>query len=436
VTFTATATATTTTTTTTTPTLQTAGQTPNAQSTGTALSTINALGTASPALQRVINGLNQTLATPGGAAQVANALKSIAPEQNAAQINNSSRLSRIQVSNINQRLVELRGGATGISAKGLRISMNGKALPNSLKPLAGATGGAAGDEASNVLLGRFGAFINGNFSFGNQKTTDRQVGYNDNTKGVTTGIDYRLTDAFVMGLAFGYGNTSTDFSAQAGKLENDGYSSSIYGSYYLTERLFLDSIFTYTVDNYNSERLINYQDAIGTVNEQAKSKPTGDQQRFMLAGGYDFNFGALTMGIRTKAQYSHMQVNQYSESGISGLNLSVSQQKNQSVLTELGGQLNYAISTSFGVVQPQLNFDWNHEYMNNTRDVISRFVGDSSGTAFMINTNTPDRDYFNLRPGISAVFPNGLSSFVNYETLLGYRYGTAHSVNAGVRLEF
>ena len=156
----------------------------------------------------------------------------------------------------------------------------------------------------------------------------------------------------------------------------------------------------------------------------------------MLAGGYDFNFGALTLGVRTKAQYSHMQVNQYSEIGVSGLNLAVNQQKNQSMLTELGGQLNYAISTSFGVVQPQLNFDWNHEFMNNTRDVISRFVGDSSGTAFMINTNTPDRDYFNLRPGISTVFPNGLSSFVNYETLLGYRYGTIHSVNAGVRLEF
>ncbi|MDD1622388.1 MAG: autotransporter domain-containing protein [Methylococcaceae bacterium] len=419
-------------------TLQNAGQTPTEQSISNALSTINALGTASPALQQQINALNQTLSTPGGAALVAQALQSIAPRQTAAQINNASRLSSSQVSNISSRLAQLHHGATGFNMNGIRLSMNGESVPSSVwsKLTPPSLGGGAAGDTDDGFVSRFSAFVNGQATFGNRVATDLEVGANSHTLALTSGLEYRFTDAFLMGVAFGYGDTSTDYKGQAGKLANTAFSSSLYGSYNITDRFFLDSIFTYTLDDYNSERIISYQDILGTVSERATSKPSGSQHRFTLGGGYDFNFDALTLGLRARTEYGHMEIGQYRETGASGLNLAIDPQKNKSVVTSFGGQISYAISTSFGVLQPQLNLDWEHEFKNNSREVISRFVDDSSGTAFVIRTNDPDRDYLNLQSGISAVLPNGLSAFVQYETLLGYRYGTRHTVNAGVRLEF
>jgi outer membrane autotransporter protein len=67
---------------------------------------------------------------------------------------------------------------------------------------------------------------------------------------------------------------------------------------------------------------------------------------------------------------------------------------------------------------------------------VARFAADPIRTSFGIVTDSPDRDYFRLGLGVSAVFPHGVSAFVNYDTLLDKRDWTDHLIDLGVRWEF
>ena len=60
------------------------------------------------------------------------------------------------------------------------------------------------------------------------ENTRESRGYSFDTGGVTVGADYRLTDHFVLGTAFGYANTSADLNL-GGRIHTDDGKGSVYG---------------------------------------------------------------------------------------------------------------------------------------------------------------------------------------------------------------
>lgn len=83
-------------------------------------------------------------------------------------------------------------------------------------------------------------------------------------------------------------------------------------------------------------------------------------------------------------------------------------------------------------------FEWEHEYQDDSRIVTANFAADptpSDDTLIKIRTDSPDRDFFNLGFGLSAVFPRGVSSFIYYETVLGLDDIVAHFITGGLRIE-
>jgi hypothetical protein len=63
-------------------------------------------------------------------------------------------------------------------------------------------------------------------------------------------------------------------------------------------------------------------------------------------------------------------------------------------------------------------------------------VQDPTPRRFLFQTDTPDRDYFNLGVGVSMVLPNGLQPFLNYRELVAYKDRSSHSVSLGLRVPF
>jgi hypothetical protein len=63
-------------------------------------------------------------------------------------------------------------------------------------------------------------------------------------------------------------------------------------------------------------------------------------------------------------------------------------------------------------------------------------VSDPASTPFLLVTDDPDRDYFNLGAGLSVVLQRGVSAFVYYETVLALEDVTANKISVGVRLAF
>ena len=100
------------------------------------------------------------------------------------------------------------------------------------------------------------------------------------------GGDYRFTDRFISGLAFGYLRTNADFHSSAGDFTSDAYSLSAYGTYYVLDKLYVDGIVTYGWNTYDTER---------NVANTGKAKGTaGTHVSPGVSAGYNFNSGALS----------------------------------------------------------------------------------------------------------------------------------------------
>ena len=336
----------------------------------------------------------------------------------------------VQTTNIGLRLAALRGGATGMSLGNLSLKFGGESVslaPSTALFTALSGGGASAD--SPMLPKGLGIFATGQGSFGNQDATSQQLGFDFHTAGITLGADYRFTDRLILGTAFGYVRTKSAFDSSLGDSTINGYSLSAFTNYYIMDRLYVDGIVTIGLNTYDTER--NISGASATANGSTE----GSQLAVSTSTGYDFNSGGLTFGPRFSVNYVRIHIDSYSETGASPFNLRFDGQTIESVTTTLGGQVMYAISTSWGVLSPFLSVDWEHEYLGNSRTVTGTVVATPSAVV-AVQTSSPTRDYCNLGVGATATLKGGLSAFFRYGEVLGRSNFTDHSFNVGARLEF
>ncbi len=418
------------------------GLTPPQRAVADTLDIVCSSGNAGPDLQARCNELTVNAGTDPVTTR--NALQQIAYEEVASQGTTAVETQYVQLSNVGARLAALRGGATGVAIKGLALNINNETIPGnlfaSLLP-EGFTGN------SNDVFKRLGIFINGRFNFGDKDTTDREAGFDFDTKGVTAGIDYRFNDNFILGAAFGYANTDVDLDASGGNLDSDVFSGSIYGTYYMAKRFYIDGIGSIGWNGFDLNRNVRYSiqtnDGSGRTNvdQTMKAEPDGSQYSFSVGTGYESNYHAFAFGPYVRVNYTNANIDGYREIASNpsapgvGLRLEVEDQDVKSLITVLGGQASYAISTQWAVLLPQVRFEWNHEFEDNSRLITARFVEDAGAVPINTPTDDPDRDFFNLGLGVSSVFAHGISAFINYETSLALKHVTSHNITGGVRLE-
>ncbi len=384
-----------------------------------------------------------------GESGTSNALAQVTPAGASTPVNASLNSVNVQSRNVGARLTALRRGATGLlNLGGLGLNLDGRWISGKeladLVSVAGQRGGAASADSTDSGFNRLGIFVNGNINKGNMDTTANETGFDFTTWGITAGLDYRFSDNFILGGAFGYVDTNTDLKANGGGLDGDSYSLTLYGTYYQSDRFYLDGSLGYGWNRYNQDRNIRYAlEPQNTLVDQTLSTDfNGSQFTATLGGGYDLNSGAWTFGPVGQLQYVKANVDGYQERASnpstngSGWTVAIDSQDYNSFTLSLGGQVSYALSQSWGVLLPQARFEWVHEFDSDSPFVAGHFVGDPSRETFRFAGDKPDTNYFNLGLGVSAVFAKGRSAYFNYQTVLGYNDLTNNSFNVGMRLEF
>ncbi|MFO1351111.1 MAG: autotransporter domain-containing protein [Gammaproteobacteria bacterium] len=366
--------------------------------------------------------------------QVGEALRQIAPEEFAALGPTTLQTHHVQLSNIRERLTALRRGGQGVSLTGLTLNVQGEGFPigrlgeGALKELSGGSAGAA-----DVLGGggRLGVFVNGRLDVGSHDRTGREAGYDFDTKGITLGADYRISDQFVVGGAFGYSDTGTDFDTSGGNLDAHGLTASLYGTFYTDNNLYIDAILGYGHSRYDTKRNLRYPG----VNTSTHGDTDGNQWSASLTLGGDFNREAWLFSPYARLDYIRASIDGFRESGGLGLGLAIADQDITSLSSVLGTRVSRSISFNWGVLTPTASIEWEHEFKDGSRRLTSRFLEDPS-VPFSITTDDPDRNYFNIGIGAAAVFPNGRSGFISYEGVFGQDDFETHTIQAGIRLEF
>ena len=369
-------------------------------------------------------------------AALADVLGKVSQDQEGAKGNTAVETAPHQFRVIGARLAALRGGATGVSLHGLNLNIDGKIISAAQLFRLDEKGGGASADPNGPS--RLGAFLNGTGSFGTRDATDREVGFDFHTGGLTAGVDYRLADNFILGVAFNYLRTDAEINSLLGDVATRGYGGLLYGTYYIGA-FYVDVSGGFTWNTYDTNRNIAYAGVGPTftiVNRTATGDTDGQEYSANVGAGYDFKWGAFTLTPFGRVEYLNTATEGFTESGALGLDLAIRGQRVQSLRTALGAQVAYAFSVPFGVLVPQLRAEWLHEYLNGSRAVTAHFVNDPFGTAFFIPTDNPSRNFAALAAGVSGVFPRGIAAFVNYETFLGLSNVTNHQFTGGVRVEF
>src|SRR6185437_16073164 len=179
-------------------------------------------------------------------------LQDSGPVQHNAQ--NQISMTAARTNLLAARLFDLRAGARGLST-----SMNGVDVPafagsqSGDDKLRGATGGAA--SADPAFGGRLGGFVKVGGNWGKVDETTLQDPYKYDSFSILGGVDYRVSDAFIVGGAVSYEDTRSRFDNSLGNVKAQTWSVAGYGTY-TSGPWYVDGFVSYGTVDYDTNRTI------------------------------------------------------------------------------------------------------------------------------------------------------------------------------------
>lgn len=386
-----------------------------------------------------------------------NALQSINGEEvQAAQ----KQIGDIQASNISGRLAAIRSGAVGrgLSVAGLRLDSGGRLASlgkdrgyRSDGPLTASAAVSdapitlAQGEESAAWFGPWGVFLTGSVAFGNKDATSEVDGFDFVMPGVTAGVDYQVSQNFIVGGAFGYSYYDADFDATvrspAGQsLKSNSYTFSVFASYFFEKGFYAEAIGTIGYTGYESTRRLvipSQNPTVDPINRIANGDFDAIQYGFAANVGYQYALGGVDVQPIARLRYLAADINSFTETGAGGLNLQFNDQNVDSLTTRIGLQASYAVGTPIGVIVPYVRGEYVHEFLNDNDGAAVRYAADPTGlSGFIIATEDPDRNYGDLGVGVALTLPHGWVTFLDYATVVGFADFAIHSVAAGLRKDF
>jgi len=383
------------------------------------------------------------------------AMDQIGGEEVEAILFTNTKFSGVQQSNIRNRFTQLRRGSkTIIDVSGINIrfdggTLNGHAFADASRKAFGGAAGAddsetneAQNDAEIIVNSKLGIFMNGNVSYGERDPNKNNSGFKLDIQGLTVGLDYRFTNNFIAGLAVGYSSSDLDYANNGGTLGSDSTFYSAYTSLYNDSNIYWDSSITYADSEFDVLRRVQYQDASGRVDLSQQGNTNGEQILATMDFGWDINSGPWSFGPNGSLAYSDTSIDAFTEQGSSGLELQYSEQNNVTSTLGLGFHGSRVFLMEWGVLIAQLNTNFYREFKNNSNVIRASFVHDPfrddttrATPDMLIVSEIPDKSFFSLGLGLSAQFVNGLSGFVDYQTLLGVNNITSRELALGLRYE-
>lgn len=340
---------------------------------------------------------------------------------------------RTQLSTVVNRLRYLRtqSGTPAVSAS---LSTSQGSVSTTGSSGEGEGQGQSGSDAKKELnadgtqTGRLGVFIAGGLENARQEATATGPGFRTKTTGATAGADYRLSKQWVLGAGLAVLDTDTKFTIGAGRQFAKGRSVTVYGSWMPTPSWYLDAAVSIDRSRYELQR----DDPVG---DAAFARTKGQGKGLTLSAGYDRRSGAWTVSPFARAEVVDVRIQPFEEFG-SINSLEVGQQHVKSGNFTLGGQLQYNISSGWGIVMPYARLEATRTFEDNTSPVRVRLVGSSTAVLLDESTELRDQSFGNAAIGVSAQMRRGVSLFADAEVGFGQTNYKPWRVNGGMKVEF
>ncbi len=294
---------------------------------------------------------------------------------------------------------------------------------------------------------RFSGFANLTVNTYEQDETDYEAGFQGGGNGLVLGSDYKISNRMFAGAALNYNNQNMDIVDASGAKDNGTLAMkdiglTFYSTFSFSDTLYFDGIFNYGKQNYELQRKLGFTLGGKAVNEDTLSKPGGSSLGLSLGSGWQTAWAANSLDVTGNLYYGKSSIDKFSEtsSQSGGYNLAVEGQDIKTLRLNLGASLSRSLSTRAGVVLPQATLNMIHEFNTDGQKITGTFTADPSsgdtGHSFSYVSQARDSDYFTLALGVSLLSAGGVTSYLQYDTVLAMDNYTQRNISLGARMEF
>lgn len=375
--------------------------------------------------------------------QLGDALRNVAGEEIAAAGSLATESVSQQGDIVSRRLAAVMSQVSTMQVSSASLSGSGTILLAEASDRLGiSSGGSAGNE--NSLGKPLGIYFNGIGSTVEKELTDGEDGFDTNSAGFALGVDYLFNAQILAGLNLSYATSSTDFqlsnSVAGGDLESEQTNVSAYGLW-MGKRTYVDVVAGYGVSAFDIRRRIQVDSAADAPDDNDGADDTVDAStdsssfRLSVGSGIEISRGVVTFAPYGRLSFLSVDMDGYDETGDSVLKLSVDSQDIESLTSGLGLRIIGTYSGSRAILSPQFNIELVHEFDDDQRQIVSSYVHDPRNVPLVIVTDNPDRNYYTVGFGLSAVLLNGVQLYGDVRSLQGLDDLNEFAVSAGIRFE-
>jgi outer membrane lipase/esterase len=263
------------------------------------------------------------------------------------------------------------------------------------------------------------------YDYGNFDHSDNTGGGDNRLNSIVAGVDMKISDQMLAGVAFGYTEDKASFGNNGGgftlnEATMTGYVGYGSGPWYVGA-----SAGAGDLDFRNIRR--NFALGLGSRTENGDTRGTHVMGR--IFGGYWFNTaGGWIHGPFARLTYQEARVYAWSETGTSSSAMTFGSQRRDSLMSSLGWQ----VSGNIGSLRPFGRVTWEKDYNNDDRSVRGGLV--SMPGTFAIPVFRADDNYVLFNVGASADLGSNLVGFVSVSATANKDDGNYQAVTVGVRM--
>ena len=303
-----------------------------------------------------------------------------------AQVDASVRFARVQLSNIQARLQQVRAGDNPSSAA-LTLAYAGDAFGQGMSvpvtlPM----------NSWNALPAGWGGWMSGTATFGNSGQ-QQGGGFDFHSDGISLGLDRALGENALMGAAASMGRNRSRLDHSPSRMDADQYSLALYGLWRSGEHLFVDGVLAHGWLDFDMAR---WSDVMG---KSASGKRDGHQTFGALTFGYQQQLDRFSLAGYGRFDGSRSTLEGYREHGLGVYDLDYAAQTvdNSGLAVGMDGSYLWRGDTL------ELRPFWKIEYrqsLSNSGDARINYVQQPVAGGYLLGMNSYADDMLTLGAGL------------------------------------
>ena len=278
-------------------------------------------------------------------------------------------------------------------------------------------------KLDQILPNDWEAWSEGSISFGKIGDSSLSSAQDIASLGITVGVDTKMDDDKILGVALRVGSTDVDVGTFGSKVDTNALSLSLYGINSLENSNFLKHVFGVS---YLDSDIVRKYEGNTDIN-------TGDREGKQVFGslnfGREYENGDLIITPTGRIDGSYTALNGYTESG-SAAALSYNDQDISSLMASLGVLIDQDVDLENSIVRSRINLEYGKEFASSSK-VVTSYVSDSE--SFEYQADNKNRDIYTAGLGFDFKHDQGLTISTDYERqqIKGHGYINKFTLSAG-----